>query len=92
MANHKSAIRQWRRSLRRNEVNRRIKSALRTQIKTIRTAIQNKDWETAHNQLPKTFSIIDTTVKKRTIHKNTGDRLKSRLSRQIEMINPNPSK
>lgn len=92
MANHKSAIRQWRRSLRRNEINRRNKSALRTQIKTIRTAIQNKDWETAHNMLPKTFSVIDKTVKKRTIDKNKGARLKSRLSRQIEMINPTPSK
>ncbi|MBN2246657.1 MAG: 30S ribosomal protein S20 [Candidatus Aminicenantes bacterium] len=92
MANHKSAIRQWRRSLQRNEINRRNKSALRTQIKTIRTAIQNKDWETAHNLLPKTFSIIDITVKKRTIHKNMGDRLKSRLSRQIEPINTTPSK
>ena len=92
MATHKSAIRQWRRSLRRNEINRRNKSALRTQIKTIRTAIRNKDWEKAHNMLPQTFSIIDKTVKKSTIDKNTGARLKSRLSRQIEMINPTPSK
>jgi len=92
MANHKSAIRQWRRSLQRKEINRRNKSALRTQIKTIRTAIENKDWETAKDLLPKTFSIIDTTVKKRTIHKNTGSRLKSRLSKQIELIHPTPSK
>ncbi|MCK4263763.1 MAG: 30S ribosomal protein S20, partial [Candidatus Aminicenantes bacterium] len=36
MAQLKSAIRQWRRSLRRNAINRRNKSTLRTQIKKLR--------------------------------------------------------
>ena len=92
MANHKSAVRQWRRSLRRNEINRRNKASLRTQIKKLRTAITNKDWESAQNLLPRTFSVIDKTVKKGTIHSNTGDRYKSRLSQQVELINPSPSK
>ena len=92
MANHKSAIRQWRRSLRRNEINRRNKSSLRTQIKKLRSAINNKEWENAQSLLPQTFSVIDKTVKKGTIHRNTGDRYKSRLSRQVELINPSPSK
>lgn len=91
MAQHKSAIRQWRRSLRRNAINKRNKSLLRTQIKKLRAAIENKDSEAAKKILPETFSIIDKTVKKGTIHKNTGSRYKSRLSRQVELINPSPS-
>ena len=88
MAQHKSAIRQRRRSLRRNAINRRNKSTLRTQIKNLRVAIEKKDSETAQTLLSQTFSIIDVSIKKGTIHKNTGDRYKSRLSRQVEMIKP----
>jgi small subunit ribosomal protein S20 len=92
MAYHKSAIRQWRRSLRRNAVNRRNKSILRSQIKKLREAIKNKDSEGAQKLLPQTFSLIDKSVKKGAIHQNTGSRYKSRLSQQVEMINPSPSK
>lgn len=92
MAQHKSAIRQERRSQRRNLINKKSKSILRTQIKKIRAAIERKDREEAEKLLPLTFSVIDKSVKKGTIHKNTGSRYKSRLNRQIEMINPSPSK
>jgi small subunit ribosomal protein S20 len=92
MAQHMSAIRQERRSLRRNMINRKNKSILRTRIKAIRTAIANKNREEAEKLLPQTFSTIDKSVKKGTIHARTGDRYKSRLSRQVEMINPSPSK
>lgn len=92
MAQHKSAIRQWRRSLRRNLINRRNKSLLRTQIKKIRAAISRKDKEEAKKLLSETFSLIDKAVKKGTIHRRKGDRTKSRLSRQVEMINPSPSR
>ncbi len=86
MAIHKSAIRQWRKSLRRNQINKRNKSILRTQIKKLREAIQNKDKETAEKLLPETFSVIDRTVKKGAIHENTGNRYKSRLSQQLASI------
>jgi len=92
MANHKSAIQQWRRGLRRNVINRRNKSVLHSQIKKLRKVIENRDEEEASKLLPQTFSLIDKSVKKRTIHKNKGNRYKSRLSRQVEMINPSPSK
>ena len=47
MAQHKSAVRQWKRSLYRNSINKRNKSILRTNIKKIRLAIENKDKEEA---------------------------------------------
>lgn len=92
MAHHRSAIRQWKRSLRRKAINKRNKTMLRTQIKQLREAIQNKDKETAEKFLPPTFSLIDKSIKKGAIHENTGSRYKSRLSRQVEMINLSPSK
>jgi small subunit ribosomal protein S20 len=87
MAQHKSVIRQARRSLRRKAINRKNKSILRTEIKKLRTSIEKKDQKKAEEQMPQTFSIIDKSIKKGTIHKNTGNRYKSRLSRQVELIN-----
>lgn len=91
MANHKSAIKQWRQSLKKNAINQRNKSVLRTQIKALRKAIQNSDKEEAQKLLPKTFSTIDKSIKKGAIHENQGNRHKSRLSRQVEILN-SPSK
>jgi len=91
MAHHHSAIRQQRRSIRRQAINKKNKSALRSQVKKTRELIENKDKERAKKLLPELFSGIDKTVKKGTIHKNKGARIKSRLSRQIQSLNSVPS-
>jgi small subunit ribosomal protein S20 len=65
---------------------------LRSKIKKLREAIDNKDKETAEKLLPQMFSLIDKSIKKGTIHENTGNRYKSRLSRRVELINLSPSK
>jgi small subunit ribosomal protein S20 len=92
MVRHKSAIRQHRRSLRRNAVNQSNTSTLRTQIRKLREAIKAKDVEKCRSLLPKTAAAIDRAVKKRTIHANTGSRYKSRLSRQVERLSAAPAK
>jgi len=92
MAHHQSAVRQHRRSLRRTAINKRNTTLLRTQVKKVRTLVEEQDKENAKKMLPKLFKAVDQTVKKGTIHKNTGARYKSRLSRQVEKIAPAPSK
>ncbi len=92
MARHKSAIRQHRRSLRRKSLNTRTKSALRTQMRKIREAIEAKDKDGSTKMLPAVFKAIDTSVKKGAIKKNTGSRYKSRLSRQVAEISPTAAK
>jgi small subunit ribosomal protein S20 len=92
MARHNSVVRQRRRSIRRNAINRQNKSALRTQVKKLREAIQKSDKETAQKLVSSTVSLIDKSVKKGTIHKNKGARFKSRLTRQVGLISPSPSK
>jgi small subunit ribosomal protein S20 len=91
MAKHPSAIRQHRRSIRRNIINKKNKSVLRSQVKKLREAIQKNDKETAQKLVPSTASLIDKSVKKGAIHKNKGARLKSRLTRKVDLINPSPS-
>ena len=92
MARHKSAIRQHRSSLRRKSVNAQNKSALRTQMRKMREAIEEKDRETAVKMLPSVTKAIDTSVKKGAIKKNTGSRYKSRLSRQVALLSATPAK
>lgn len=92
MARHKSAIRQHRSSLRRKSVNAQNKSALRTQMRKMREAIEEKDRETAVKMLPSLHKTIDMSVKKGAIKKNTGSRYKSRLSRQVAQLSPAPAK
>ena len=92
MAKHPSAERQHRTSLRNNAVNKKNKSALRTQIKKLRGLIEAQDKEQAQKSLPSIHKSIDQTVKKGTIHKNTGSRYKSRLTKQVAEISPAPTK
>jgi len=92
MLRHSSAIRQWRRSLRRTSINKRNRAVLRTQVKKLRDLMASKDKEAAKKLLPEVISAIDKTISKGAIHKNKGSRYKSRLSRQVEALNPAPSK
>ncbi|HNQ79729.1 MAG: 30S ribosomal protein S20 [Acidobacteria bacterium] len=92
MAKHASAERQHRASLRRNAVNTKNKSSLRTQVKKLRVLIKAGDKSEAQKALPSVNKIIDQTIKKGAIHKNTGSRYKSRLSRQITKISDAPAK
>lgn len=92
MANHKSALQQWRRSLKRKTINRSNRSLLRTQIKELREAIQSNNRKAAQELLPQTFSIVDRSIKKGTINENKGNRYKSRLSHQVNRINSSPQK
>ncbi len=92
MAHHGSAVREMRRSLRRNVVNKKNKSILRSQVRKVREAIRSKNKEEAFKLLPETFSVIDKTVKRGAIHKNKGSRYKARLSRQVSEISQAPSK
>lgn len=92
MAHHHSAIRQHRRSLRRNAINRKNKSLLRTEVKKVRETIRLKDHEAAVKLLSRATSVIDKSVKKGTIHKNKAARMKSRLSRQVLSLAAPPSK
>ncbi|MFN6963297.1 MAG: 30S ribosomal protein S20 [Pyrinomonadaceae bacterium] len=86
MANHKSAEKRVRQTLKRNEINRRNRSRLRTQIKKLRSAISGHDAAASGEQLAPTVSIIDKMVNKGIIHRNTAARYKARLTRHVNEL------
>ena len=86
MANHKSAEKRNRQAARRNEVNRRNRGALRTEIKRLRAAVEEGNREEAQTLLPKTVSVIDRSVQKGVLHKNAAARYKSRLTGSVTKL------
>ena len=86
MANTYSALKRVRQTERRTEMNRRSKSRLRHQIRSMRRAILAKDANAAAALLPKTFSLIDRSAKIGIIKKNTAARYKSNLHLRVKAL------
>lgn len=83
MARTKSAAKNVRKSLKRNEINRSRRGQLRTQLKKLRALIDSKDAAAAKKALPSTLSLIDRSFKNGILQRNTAARYKSRLSRHV---------
>ena len=84
MANLKSAIKKTRTDEKKRMANKRIRSRMRTAIKKIRSLIIEGNLDEAKKSYPQVVSIIDKTVTKGIIHKNTASRYKSRISKAIK--------
>ena len=83
MANHPSAIKRYRQSQQRRLVNQMNRHKLRTQMKKLRAAITAGKAADAQTLLTATFSVIDRSVQKGVIKKNTARRYKSRLAKRV---------
>ena len=83
MANHPSALKRYRQSQKRRLINSQNGSKLKTQLKRLKTAIAEKKTADAKGLLPATFSLIDKSVQKGVIKKNTAARYKSRLTKSV---------
>jgi small subunit ribosomal protein S20 len=83
---HTSALKKYRQSEKRAEANQTIKSKIRTYVKKIETAVQNKDSESAKTLVKAAFSEWDKAARKNIIHKNAASNQKARLSRLVKSI------
>ena len=86
MANHPSALKRYRQSQKRQAINTTNRHKLRTQLKKLKTAVAAKKADDAKGLLPQTFRLIDKSVQKGVIKKNTAARYKSRLTKSVNAI------
>ncbi|TDI34452.1 MAG: 30S ribosomal protein S20 [Acidobacteria bacterium] len=86
MAHSLSAIKRVRQNEKQRLRNRSYRTRLRTQIKKLRAAIDADKADEAKKLLPDTISLLDLLVKKRILHRNTGNRYKSRLTRRLSAL------
>ena len=86
MPNHKSAEKRDRQNARRKEVNTANRTRLRTTIKKLRSALDAGNVQEAQQLLPETVSVIDKSVQKGILHRNTAARHKARLTSHVNEL------
>jgi small subunit ribosomal protein S20 len=86
MANTASAIKRTRQNERRNTKNQRNARRLKTQVRKLKRALDGNDAASAKNLLKPTISVVDKSVQKGVLKKNTASRIKSRLTRRVRAL------
>lgn len=86
MAQHKSAKKRIRQTVRRTEVNRARMSRVRTFIRTVENAIASGDKDAAEVALRAAQPEIMRGVTKGVLHRNTAARRISRLAARVNAI------
>jgi small subunit ribosomal protein S20 len=86
MANHLSALKRARQTVKRTATNRTNTSILRGILRELRETIGKGDKAAAEQSYRETVSALDKAIQKGVIHKNTAARYKSRLSARVRAI------
>jgi small subunit ribosomal protein S20 len=86
MANIKSARKRARQAIERREHNMSLRTAVRTAIKNAKKAVAGGDKAAAEKALRDSQRMIDRVVAKGVLHRNAGDRHKSRLAQSFKSI------
>jgi len=86
MAHSRTAKKNIRKTLKRNIHNRALNSAMRTEVKKVKAAIEAGDAAAAQAALPHAQKLIDKAAKTNRMHPNCAARVKSRLAVAIGKI------
>jgi small subunit ribosomal protein S20 len=86
MANHVSSLKRARQTVTRTAVNRANKSKLRSALRAMRESITAGDASAATVQYRATVSVLDKSVQKGILHKNTASRYKGRLNARLKTL------
>jgi small subunit ribosomal protein S20 len=86
LANHKSALKRHRQSLKRRARNKSVKTRVKNVIKAVRLAAEQKDAGKAAEALRTATSVLDRAAQKKVIHWRTAARKISRLSKLVNNI------
>ena len=84
MANIKSARKRARQALERRDHNMSLRTTVRTAIKNAKKAVATGNKDAAAKSLRDSQRVIDRVVAKGILHRNAGDRHKSRLAQAIK--------
>ncbi len=85
MAIHKSVIKRDKQNKKRRMRNKSAMSLMKTKVKALLTAVEEKDGVKARASLKEAISTISKTASKGIIHKNTAARKISRLTKKVNI-------
>ena len=86
MANHASAKKRIRQTIKRTARNKHARSTVRSLVKNVRVALVAGDKAVATEALAKAVRRIDMAVSHGLYHRKTGSRYISRLSSQVAAL------
>lgn len=86
MANHPSAIKRHKQSIKRNARNRAARTRVKNVVKEVRTAIQARNKEEAQKALLAATSTLDKIAGKGVIHWKKAARKVSRLAKAVNAL------
>jgi len=86
LATHKSAEKRARQNKKRQLRNVSVKSSVKTRLKAVLSAVEEKKKDDARAALAKAISVIDKAASKGVVHKNTASRKISRLTRKVNQL------
>ncbi len=86
MATHKSAIKRQKQAERKHEINKSVKSMLKTLAKKVEQALEAKKADLAKEAMIKAMKAYDKAASQGILHKKTASRKISRLSSRVSKI------
>ena len=86
MANHPSAEKRHRQSVKRAARNQAVRSQVRTEVKKLRTLVAGSNAEKAKESLPHVASVLAKAASKGVLHKNNAARRTARLAKQVAKL------
>ncbi len=86
MATHKSAEKRMRQSEERRKRNVSTRTHVKTRVKAVLKAVEEKDLEKSGEALVKAKSVIAKASSKGVLHKNNAARKISRLTRKVNTL------
>ena len=86
MANHVSSLKRARQTVTRTAINRSNKSKLRGALRLMRESLAAGDAKAAVVAYRATVSVLDKSVQKGVLHKNTASRYKGRLNARLKAL------
>ncbi len=86
MAIHKSVIKRQKQAEKKHEINKSVKSMLKTLAKKVEQAVEAKNADVAKDAMVKAMKAYDTAASRGILHKSTASRKISRLSIKVHKI------
>jgi len=86
LATHKSAEKRARQNKKSQLRNASVKSSVKTRLKAVLGAVEDKKKDDSRKALADAIRVIDKAASKGVLHKNTASRKISRLTRKVNQL------
>lgn len=87
MANHASALKRHKQSVKRRQQNLAIKTRVRHLVRAVRVAVDSNDSTAARGKLAEATRALAKAASKGVFHRNAASRRIARLSRAVARLN-----